>query len=572
MSPHRTLPLPLPLSLLLLACEPQPAAPSIRTADLAPVDAPACPGGEPPAEATVNGATYQGCAVVPEGDGASPVRAFRGIEYGRADRWQAPSPVVATGAVDATRVGDTCPQYDWGTTQPYNDQTMSEDCLSLNVWTPSTLPLRSGEAARPVFVFIHGGGFLSGAGSLHLYDGAQLAAERGLVVVTFNYRLGVLGFLHQEGRSGNFGLMDQQLALGWVRDHIAGFGGDPARVTLVGESAGAMSVLDQMAAPTAAGAEPLFRQTIAQSSYAGVSSPSAEEAAALEAALVAALPAPCPLLACSTLELMTAQSALLQRLSPLQAMFVFGPALEPASLPAQPISLEARSPVLIGNNRDEATYFVSAYRVPPLSPWTSAELHTFITQIYGPELAPKIEALPRYDADQIEPIDALTNLVADGWFICASDHLLGRSTLPAAAYGYADEDPSSFNFYEGVSPRCHTRVCHGAELPFVFDQPYDVADQPVTFGEGDVAKADTFGAEWAAFADAGRPADALWLPYAGHGRYRLSATERGSFEADTERNCAFWTEEVYAKGGVQGAAGRILASLMSPEGGLSATP
>jgi para-nitrobenzyl esterase len=134
----------------------------------------------------------------------------------------------------------------------FRSTRMSEDCLYLNVWTPA----RFGGKRLPVLVYVYGGGFVTGSGDEPRYDGESMAAK-GVVVVTFNYRLGVFGFLaHPEltkesshKASGNYGLLDQSAALRWVRKNIAAFGGDPQRVTIAGESAGSMSVSAQMASP-----------------------------------------------------------------------------------------------------------------------------------------------------------------------------------------------------------------------------------------------------------------------------------------------------------------------------------
>ena len=137
-------------------------------------------------------------------------------------------------------------------------QEQSEDCLFLNVWTPAT-----DDAARPVMVWIHGGAFTIGSGSDVLYDGATLAARGDVVVVTINYRLGALGFLHLPAlEESNFGMRDQVAALRWVRDNIASFGGDPGNITIFGESAGGMSVASLMGSPEAQG---LFHKAIPQS-------------------------------------------------------------------------------------------------------------------------------------------------------------------------------------------------------------------------------------------------------------------------------------------------------------------
>ena len=137
-------------------------------------------------------------------------------------------------------------------------QEQSEDCLFLNIWTPGT-----DDASRPVMVWIHGGAFTIGSGSEGLYDGAMLASRGDVVVVTINYRLGALGFLHLPVlEESNFGMRDQVAALRWVRDNIARFGGDPGNVTIFGESAGGMSVASLMGSPEATG---LFHKAIPQS-------------------------------------------------------------------------------------------------------------------------------------------------------------------------------------------------------------------------------------------------------------------------------------------------------------------
>ena len=137
-------------------------------------------------------------------------------------------------------------------------QEQSEDCLFLNIWTPGT-----DNAARPVMVWIHGGAFTIGSGSEGLYDGAMLAERGDVVVVTINYRLGALGFLHLPAlEESNFGMRDQVAALRWVRDNISAFGGDPANITIFGESAGGMSVASLMGSPEATG---LFHKAIPQS-------------------------------------------------------------------------------------------------------------------------------------------------------------------------------------------------------------------------------------------------------------------------------------------------------------------
>jgi len=193
------------------------------------------------------------------------LRAYLGIPYAAppvgALRWKPPQPVAAwKGTRPCTQFGPACPQ-------PKQDPkgNYSEDCLSLNVWTPA----RKAGARLPVMVWVHGGGFNFGASSQAEYHGANLA-KQGVVVVTLNYRLGPLGYLAHpgldgesaRGTSGNYGLLDQIAALKWVRRNIASFGGDAANVTIFGQSAGSRSVSLLLLAP---GSRGLFRRAIAQS-------------------------------------------------------------------------------------------------------------------------------------------------------------------------------------------------------------------------------------------------------------------------------------------------------------------
>lgn len=205
---------------------------------------------------------------VVQGERTGGVDVFRGVPYAAAPvgelRWRAPAPAPSwSGVRAAVEFAPACPQPpaplfgDVGET--------SEDCLYLNIWRPAGV--RAGDRL-PVMVWLHGGAFVIGSGSLPIYDGAALVGER-LIVVSFNYRLGRLGFLahpalsaERNGLSGNYGLLDQIAALEWVQRNIAAFGGDPQNVTAFGESAGGLSILALM---TSLRAQGLFAKAIVQS-------------------------------------------------------------------------------------------------------------------------------------------------------------------------------------------------------------------------------------------------------------------------------------------------------------------
>ena len=215
------------------------------------------------AVATTSYGTLQGVAL-----GASVV--FKGIPFARPPigdlRFRAPRPAERWNSMrDATQFGPTAPQIHMEALDPilpWEEEPQSADCLYLNVWTPA-----ADGARRPVLVWIHGGAFTIGSGSMSWYEGRHLAERGDVVVLTVNYRLGALGFLCLRDEGGgepftNFGMLDQIAALRWVREEIAAFGGDPENVTMFGESAGGMSVGALMGSPLAAG---LFDRAVAQS-------------------------------------------------------------------------------------------------------------------------------------------------------------------------------------------------------------------------------------------------------------------------------------------------------------------
>ncbi|RYF13578.1 MAG: carboxylesterase [Oxalobacteraceae bacterium] len=299
--------------------------------------------------------------------------AFLGIPFAAppvgGNRWRAPQPPARwQGTREATVFGPSCPQpvakagFGPWTHEYVVQNQVNEDCLSLNVWRPANIA-----GKRPVLVWIHGGGFSSGSGSVPIYDGAALAS-RGILVVTINYRLGVLGFLaHPElsaqatgDAPGNFGLQDQIAALKWVKRNIAAFGGDPDAVTIAGQSAGSVSVHALVASPMAEG---LFRAAIAESGLPGLlPMRSLKDAEQDGVAFGVARKAP-TLAAMRRLPieaLMTPADG--ERPSP----FRFGPIVDGALLPADPVQMFADGrtkdiPMIVGQNVDEASAMSPAY-------------------------------------------------------------------------------------------------------------------------------------------------------------------------------------------------------------------
>jgi para-nitrobenzyl esterase len=313
------------------------------------------------------------------------VKTWKGIRYAAAPvgdlRWRAPvSPQPWTDVLEATTFGPVSPQP--RSPIPMGLGTRSdEDCLFLNVWAPSDVD--AGDP-KPVMVWVHGGAYIFGSGSQPLYDGSVLADGSDVVVVTINYRLGALGFVDfsSAGFDSNVALRDVLAALRWVQDNIAGFGGDPHRVTLFGESAGAGIVTTLLAVPQAAG---LFSRAIAQSSPA-TSIYDSNRAGAVAELLLDRLG-------------MTAAEA---HRAPVQALvdasmqvfdhvpvatpgrLAFVPTVDGDLVPDYPVSLARAGkthpvPLLIGTNKDEAALF--RFMRSPLMPIAPKVIRTMFDEI-----------------------------------------------------------------------------------------------------------------------------------------------------------------------------------------------
>jgi para-nitrobenzyl esterase len=299
--------------------------------------------------------------------GSNPsVRVFKGIPFAAPPvgelRWRPPQPVSSwEGVRKADHFGPSAMQANTGPFGPWTKEfifgnEVSEDCLYLNVWTAA----KTATAKQPVLVYIHGGAFTGGSGEVAVYNGEELA-RKGLVVVTLNYRLGIFGFfVHPEltresdhNASGNYGLLDQVAALQWVKKNIAAFGGDPDRVTIAGQSAGAMSVHFLTASPLAKG---LFQRAIAESgSGVGRGSMRTREAAEQEGLMFAHEKG-----ADSLASLRALSAAELMAPPPSGNPVRLGPVVDGWFLPADVNAIFARGqqndvPTLTGLNADEGS-------------------------------------------------------------------------------------------------------------------------------------------------------------------------------------------------------------------------
>jgi para-nitrobenzyl esterase len=426
------------------------------------------------------------------------VLTWRGIPYAAPPvgerRWTPPQPVEPwTGVRDATSYDHAClqaPRRTAGLGGPVRDT--AEDCLYLNVSRP-TGPV----ADLPVMVWIHGGAFLYGSGSLPVYNSAALV-KRGVVLVTLNYRLGRLGFFAHPALPGavaNFGLLDQVAALEWVRDNVEGFGGDPGNVTVFGESAGGSSVNALMSSPTADG---LFARAITQSGLGREPTKTLDRARADGAALVDGLgvpdDTPADLRTIPAEQVMTLPAGIMQGDTP-----VLDAVLPRSVADTFAAGEEAQVPWLVGTTDLE---------VPD----------TFLAQFgaVGDQVRDRLlPEGPRRDAAIGAYGDAATldqHLMSDVIFTEPARHLAALHARTAPTYRYR------FAITSDLVREAIGGAPHASEIPYVFD---DATGQ--RFSRPDSAQlADQVSDAWVGFATDGTPAD--W-PGAEDGAFREFTTD-----------------------------------------------
>lgn len=480
---------------------------------------------------------------------AGPVSSFKGIPYARAPlgslRFQPPRPSDPwPGELDATRYGPIARQtvspmeLIWGADQ----SPQSEDCLSVNLWTPGP-----DNGRRPVMVWFHGGAFVTGSGATPWYDGTSFARSGDVVVVTFNYRLGAFGFLHlgevageAYAASGNVGLLDQVAALQWVRDNVGAFGGDPGNVTVFGESAGAMSLGCLIGMPAAKG---LFGRAVLQSG-ACAHTISREQAAGITRRLLARLDlsptSP------STMEVLAElpAAALLGAQDGLGAGhpdgLAFVPVVDGVILPGPPLDAVAGGAasnldLMVGTNLEEMRLYT--VMDPKLADLDEAELVARADEVWGRGSGRAAVAVYRRRLPDASVSELWTAMATDKVFRIPAIRLAEaqsvaqsavqagtRSSQPVApGPGYAGAHGGGHaTFMYLFSWRTPTLggvlgSCHALEIPFVFAN-LDKPGAALFTGEGpDRAElARNMQAAWVAIARQGRPrlpgAEA-WRPY-----------------------------------------------------------
>jgi len=453
---------------------------------------------------------------VVRGKAESGIYSFLGIPYAAppfgANRMRPPQPVGPwKGERDATVFGPTVPKGDYPPqfAQLFPEVVIpGEDCLNLNVWTPD--PSATG---LPVLVWIHGGAFMNGSSSVGEYDGSAFARD-GVVCVTINYRLAAEGFLFLDDGIANLGLLDQLAALRWVHDNISLFGGDPARVTVAGESAGAMSVTTLLSMPLAEG---LFSQAIAQSG-AGSHTLTTREARAVGGYLADALGVPPDresIKAVPLDKLVKAASDLVVEVqtapNPAKwgqlalSLLPFAPTVDGSVLSASPVAGIAAGrgagvPLLIGSNRDE-------FRVFLMAPGTINVIDepTLAAAAGGYGLGRNGLAVYRGNHPGASAGDILAALITDWFFRVPAIRVAEARGASGAAktwmYRFDQPEPQANHGFG---------ACHGVEIPFVFDTITRAEVHPLLGDSPSQAVADRVHRVWVDFITHGEPG---WAPY-----------------------------------------------------------
>ncbi len=452
--------------------------------------------------------------------GASPVGALRFKPPRGPEPWTEPVDVVSLAAPSiqsGLAAGER--RVSPGDPAAPGEPGSSEDCLFLNVWTPGLDTLK-----RPVMVWLHGGGFANGSGGAAMYDGAALARKGDVVTITVNHRLNVFGYLDLSqafgadyAQSGVAGMLDLVLALEWVRDNIASFGGDPADVTIFGESGGGWKVSLLMAMPAASG---LFHKAVIQSGP-GLRGKPRGEATATAQALLDRLDARTPE-ALAAVPTDTLSHASVEGAADMMRLFT--PVVDGEALPRDPFEPDApplavNIPLLIGTNKDETTLFMLGH--PRFGDFTEEDVDKQARTAVGNRALELVEAVRRARPDY-----SPTHLT------CAIGTAAGmwRDSITLAERKAAQDAPVWMYRLDWETPaaRGRLRSPHALEIPLVFDN-VEAARSFVGRGDDPQRLADQMSAAWLAFAHTGNPnAEGLpkWPAY--------SAADRATMIFDVE--------------------------------------
>ena len=462
---------------------------------------------------------------------------YKGIPYAAPPtgdlRWKAPQPAASWTTPRPSFPASGCPQA----ASQFGTASSDEDCLYLNVWAP----ISPAAKPAPVMVFVHGGSFLYGSGTFPLYDGSNLAAATGNLVVTLNYRLGALGFLSNPAlraedptspSSGEYGVEDQIAAFQWVQANIAAFGGDPTNVTIFGESAGGTSMFLHLVSPKSAG---LFARVIVESGAAASGSPAVPTSAADAQGASFATALGCTD-ASTIMTCLRGQSvASILGTGGSETSPTFWPAVNGFIVPADPVTLFAsgainKVPTLLGNNKNEG--------IPlrlPVPPTDDASYLAFANTLVAGQGSAIVAEYPissfngSYEA-------AAVQAMTDGVFLCPTRRVargIVATGTPVFRYDFVHvmEDPPFLNL----------GAFHGSELVFVFGN--DIAG---AFGleANEVPLSQLMMAYWGSMAASGNPNGSnrfAWPAYEMTTEPEIVLDTTQSTETKLEQSqCDFW--------------------------------
>jgi para-nitrobenzyl esterase len=414
------------------------------------------------------------------GERSNDACSYRGIPFAAPPtgelRWKPPQPALAWTTPRPSAAASSCPQ----TSSPLGESSTNEDCLYLNVWVPAA----PAQSTRPVMVFVHGGGFTIGAGTVPLYDGTKLANATGAIVVTINYRLGAFGFLSNAAlraedpahpSSGNYGIEDQIAAFQWVKNNAAAFGGDPSKVTIFGESAGGTSMLVHLASPKSAG---MFARVIVESAWAQPGSTSfPTEIADLMGARLAlelACTSDANLLSClrgkSVADIL---QAVANTGGPLSGGVAWAPVVDRFVLPDDPVKVFEEGsfnkvPTLIGNNRNEATlfFYLTGTGLDLTAPVDAASYEALEEKFFPGNGAAIVAEYP-ISSFQGSYKAAAAEAMGDSAFVCGARRVARALAASGVVTFRYDFNHALDLGMPGLG------AFHASELPFVFGNPLE---------------------------------------------------------------------------------------------------
>ena len=511
-----------------------------------------------------------------QGTTVGQVNEWLGIPYASPPvgqlRWYPPQPPAPfTATFQATQFSSSCPQ---GISQ-FGRPSTNEDCLYLNVYAPAGT---TATARLPVMVWIHGGAFVTGEGAD--YDGSALASQGRVIVVTINYRLGLLGFLAHPalaaydpaGSSGDYGLQDQQAAVGYVARNIAAFGGDPARITIFGESAGGASVEDQLTAPGL----PKVHAAIIESGAYAQSLPTLAGAEATGVATATGM------LGCGGTGALTylclhgkSAADIVNAVGP--ATLSVSPNVDGTTLPRQPLQAYAAGefqhvPVINGSNHDEYRLFVGLDELlsePVLTPASYMSMVDASFGSFGPAVLAQYPvsaytgaAYPCTQGYDCRASYAYAALVTDYSFACGAHLLDGLLAQSTTVYGYELNDPHAPDLFLPPEPAIpNLGDSHASEIPYLWPAITDplLGLGPVSFTVPQSQLASTMRAFWTSLARYGRPLAPLattWQPYNAQTLVLSLLPPAPALESNfvVAHHCAFWKPVLLGEAGLPSSA------------------